>query len=363
MAYRVAASRKWMGNDGPWSTFSIRVGSPPQALEVLPASSASFSLVVLEEGCINTGPADCEALRGNVLDTKYLSTWTPILAADGSRYLYVPFPAQEILLPEQIASEIAVNPISLDVWGDTQNTIFLGGQLLAGYASSIPFLGLLGLSGFQSYPLNGSDPYNSTLQTLKNNSAVSGLTWGYTAGAKYRNPESYGSLTFGGFDSSLVDMDNALTDVDFPPGPRGKGNELTLSIKGIAIGDTTAESTDMVALLDTMVPDLWLPKTVCDLFEDKFGLEWNETWEMYLVNDTQRYRLQNESTSVSFDLTPISGSSRVVTITLPYSAFDHEVKYPLVNITDDQTTLHYFPLKRTPANTTNFLGRTFFQEA
>jgi hypothetical protein len=363
MAYRIATSGKWMGNDGPWSTFSIRVGSPPQALEVLPASSASFSLVVLEEGCPFEAPASCEALRGNVLDTGNLSSWTPILSADGSRYVYLPFPAQAIVLPEQIASEVAINPISLDVWGDTQNAITLGGQLLAGYATKTPFLGLLGLSGFQSYPLTQTTPYNSTLQTLKNNSAVSGLTWAYTAGANYKTPKSYGSLTFGGFDESLVDMNNALTDIDFPRGPGGNGDELTLSIKSITVDGTAAESTDLVALLDTMVPDLWLPKTVCDLFEDKFGLEWNETWEMYLVNDTQRGRLQSESTSVSFNLTPTSGSSKVVTITLPYSAFDHEVKYPLVNITDDQTTLHYFPLKRTPAGTTNFLGRTFFQEA
>jgi hypothetical protein len=363
MAYRIAASRKWMGNDGPWSTFTIRVGSPPQALEVLPASSASFSLVVLEEGCPPNVTASCKTLRGNVLDPRDLTTWTPLRLQDDASYGILPFPALQALLPEQIASEVAVNPISLDVWGDSQNTIFLGGQLMAGYASKTPFLGLLGLSGFPTYPISRNYPYNSTLQTLKNNSVVSGLTWAYTAGANYKTPKSYGSLTFGGFDESLVDMDNALTDIDFPRGPVGNGDELTLSIKSITIDGTAAESTDMVALLDTMVPDLWLPKTVCDLFEDKFGLEWNETWEMYLVNDTQRGRLQSESTSVSFDLTPTSGSSKVVTITLPYSAFDHEVKFPLVNITDDRTTLHYFPLKRTPKDTTNFLGRTFFQEA
>jgi hypothetical protein len=363
MAYRIAASRKWMGNDGPWSTFTIRVGSPPQALEVLPASSASFSLVVLEEGCPPDVTASCKTLRGNVLDPRDLTTWTPLRLQDDSSYGILPFPAQQALLPEQIASEVAVNPISLDVWAESSSSIYLEGQLLAGYATKTPFLGLLGLSGFQSYPLTKATPYNSTLQILKNNSDVSGLTWAYTAGANYKTPKSYGSLTFGGFDESLVDMDNALTDIDFPRGPGGNGDELTLSIKSIAVGGTAADSTNMVAILDTMLPDLWLPEAVCDLFEDKFGLVWNETWKMYLVNDTQRGRLQSESTSVSFDLTPTSGSSKVVTITLPYSAFDHEVKFPLVNITDDRTTLHYFPLKRTPKDTTNFLGRTFFQEA
>ena len=119
----------------------------------------------------------------------------------------------------------------------------------------------------------------------------------------------------------------------------------------------------MLALLDTMVPDIWLPKSVCDVFEDRFGLRWNETFGMYLVSDEQRTRLRAENTNVSFHLTPTYDSSKAISITLPYLAFDHEAKFPLAGIEDDNTTLYYFPLKRTPNDTTNFLGRTFFQEA
>ena len=81
------------------------------------------------------------------------------------------------------------------------------------------------------------------------------------------------------------------------------------------------------------------------MFEDKFGLEWNETVGMYLVSDEQRNRLRKENTSVSFELTSTSDSSTVVRIELPYPAFDHEVKFPLANISDNDTTLHYFPRK------------------
>lgn len=273
------------------------------------------------------------------------------------------FYSQPKRLFSQIKSpEIAINSISLDVWGgDSANSVFLENRLLAGYAVSSPFIGLLGLSGQETYPTNTTTSFKSPLQTLKNTSAVSGLTWAYTAGAKYKIPESYGSLTFGGFDSSLVDMDNALTDVEFLK--NFNGNELTLSIKSITVGDRVASDTDMIALLDTMVPDIWLPKSVCDLFEDKFGLQWIETFGVYLVSDEQRDRLRTENTSVSFDLTSTINSSKVVSITLPYLAFDHEVKYPLAGIDDNRTTLYYFPLKRTLNDTTNFLGRTFFQEA
>lgn len=362
MAYRIAASRQWMGNDGPWSTFSIRVGSPPQSLEVLPASSATLSLVVLEQGCSESDPANCRTLRGNVLDTGNLSTWEPLVSDSGERYLSVLLPAQQAVLNEQIASEMAINSISLDVWGgDSANSVFLKHQLLAGYAVKTPFIGLLGLSGRETYPVRANESYESPLQTLKNTGTISGLTWAYTAGAQYKVPKSYGSLTFGGFDSSLVDMDNAMTGVDFTKD--ANQNELTLNINSITIGGTVAGDTDMLALLDTMVPDIWLPKSVCDVFEDRFGLRWNETFGMYLVSDEQRTRLRAENTNVSFHLTPTYDSPKAISITLPYLAFDHEAKFPLAGIEDDNTTLYYFPLKRTPNDTTNFLGRTFFQEA
>jgi hypothetical protein len=241
----------------------------------------------------------------------------------------------------------------------------LQGQSIAGYASKKPFLGFLGLSGRETYPANATTSYPSPLQTLKNTSAVSGLTWAYTAGAYYKKPESFGSLTFGGYDSSRVNMDKALTGVNFLRD--FNGNELTLTMTSITVGNQTSNATGLVAQLDSAVPDIWVPQSIYPLFEEKFDLQWNESVGMYMVSEEQRVRLQSENTSVSFELAaPDSDSSRSVTITLPYSAFDHEVKFPLANITDDNTTLHYFPLKRLSDDTPGFqifLGRTFFQEA
>lgn len=351
-----------MGNDGPWSTFNVKIGSPPQVLEVLPASSMSVTLVVLEEGCTRSEPASCANLRGNTLDIHNLSSWEP-LTKDGSQYLYVSLPAEQPLFPYQIPSQVSVNTLALDWWGNVSaaNLMPLEGQLIAGYAATDPFLGFLGLSGRPATPVTESIPYDSPLKSLQKRSLISRLTWAYTAGAWYKIPESFGSLTFGGYDSSLVHMDEALTGVDFE---RGDGNELTVTIKTITVGDAGVQPVDqdLVALLDSVVPDIWLPKSVCDLFAEKFGLQWNDSFEMYFVSEEQRTRLRDKNTSVSFDLAPDVNSSKFVTITLPYLAFDHEVKFPLANITDN-TTLHYFPLKRTPEGTTNFLGRTFFQEA
>jgi hypothetical protein len=360
MALSITPSRHWLGNDGPWSTFDVRIGPSQKLVQVLPASSVSLTLAVLEVGCTPSEPPTCEALRGDVLHPLDLATWINITAENGQKYSNVTFPTEEFYFEQGVTSAIGVSSLG---FADLNET--LQGQLIAGYASKEPFLGFLGLSGREQFAANASTSYPSPLQTLKNNSAVSGLTWAYTAGAHYKKPESFGSLTFGGYDSSRVNMDEALTGVNFTRD--FNGNELTLTVKSITAGDQTSNTTGLVAQLDSTVPDIWLPQSVYQLFEEKFDLQWNENFSMYLVSEEQRARLQSENTSVSFELAaPDSDPSRSVTITLPYSAFDHEVKFPLANITDDNTTLYYFPLKRLPDDTPGFqifLGRTFFQEA
>jgi hypothetical protein len=359
MALSITPSRHWLGNDGPWSVFDVRIGPAQKLVHLLPASSVRLTLAVLEEGCNDTEPSTCETLRGEVLHPPE-ATWENLTAANGDPNLAVQFLTEEFYFGGGVKSAMGVSSISLADYNET-----LEGQLIAGYTSKKPFIGLLGLSGYQAYPVNTSTYYNSTLQTLKSKSAVSGLTWAYTAGAQYKTPESFGSLTFGGYDSSLVNMDEALTKVDFRR--NANGNELTLTVKSITVGDQTLDSIDLIAQLDSALPEIWLPKSVYTIFEEKFGLQWNETFGMYLVSEEQRERLLAENTSVSFNLAASeSDSTKTVTITLPYQAFDHEVGFPLAGITDGETKKPYFPLKRSPNDTSSsqvFLGRTFFQEA
>jgi hypothetical protein len=325
-----------------------------------------MTLVILDQGCPQGAPSDCDTLRGNVFNTRNSSTWQNRPVRDDSPYGIVPLPTERQFLGEDINSEMGVDFLKLDWPEDTSTELQLplGGQFIAGIVAKSFFLGLLGLSGFEFFPVSGSEPYNSTLQALGNRSKISTLTWAYTAGAKYKTPENHGSLTFGGYDSSLINMDEALTGVNFTRPPYGNGNELSLRIKTITVGETT-ESIGQVAILDSTLPDIWLPPSVCDVFVDKFHLQWNDTIQMYLISLEQAEQLARENTSVSFDLTTDSDPDKVVKITLPYAAFYREVKYPLAGITD-HTTLHYFPLKPMPDNITDFrilLGRTFFQEA
>ncbi|KAI4676424.1 uncharacterized protein J4E88_007342 [Alternaria novae-zelandiae] len=106
--------------------------------------------------------------------------------------------------------------------------------------------------------------------------------------------------------------------------------------------------------IDSTVPQLWLPEEACALFEKAFGLIWDDSLKLYLVNDTMRGRLLAENPVVQFTL--VSGEISV-NYTFPYSAFNLRLTFPFVN-----STTYYFPLKRASASARNMLGRTFLQE-
>jgi len=108
--------------------------------------------------------------------------------------------------------------------------------------------------------------------------------------------------------------------------------------------------------MDSSFPYIWLPSQACVLFEEAFGLTWDNATELYLVNDSLHDTLVLQNATVVFTIG--DPNDAYVNITFPYAAFDLTASPPLVT-----TTSRYFPFKRA-ANSIQFtLGRTFFQEA
>lgn len=60
----IAPSQAFEGNDGPWSTFALRVGTPEQVFHVVISTLSQETWVVLPEGCTTFDPSNCGALRG-----------------------------------------------------------------------------------------------------------------------------------------------------------------------------------------------------------------------------------------------------------------------------------------------------------
>ncbi len=165
-------------------------------------------------------------------------------------------------------------------------------------------------------------------------------------------------MILGGYDASKFEHNN----VEFQfAGDISR--DLVVGIQSISYSD--AKHTDSLLLkegiftfIDATVPQIWLPQDACKLFEDAFGITYNNTVDRYLVNDTTHNALLSQNASIAFELGNDVSGGATVNITLPYAAFDLEIGSPIVN-----TTQSYFPLRRAANDTQYTLGRTFLQEA
>jgi len=160
----------------------------------------------------------------------------------------------------------------------------------------------------------------------------------------------------GGYDSSKF-IENG---VSFPFNSED-ARDLTLQLESITMTDSTTSSSllpsSIPAFVDSSQPSIWLPVEACTLFEQAFGLTWNDTLELYLVNSSQHSTLLAQNANVTFTVGNLTAGANV-NITLPYAAFDLNVSSPIV-----PNPTNYFPLKRAANSTQYTLGRTFFQEA
>lgn len=220
------------------------------------------------------------------------------------------------------------------------------------------FLGMFGLGPRPTNYTNSDNPQPSFLWSLKNQSLIPSLSWGYTAGAPYRIKGVFGSLTLGGYDSSRFTANNQsfLFGSD-------ETRPLVVALQRIHLSDSfsgVAEplQTGILAALDSTVPELWLPETACDAFEKFFKLSYDNQTDRYLVSDEVHTNLTAMNPSITLTLGDTIDSSSSVRITLPYAAFDLNLSPPI-----KPNATKYFPLRRASNETQYTLGRTFFQEA
>jgi len=166
-----------------------------------------------------------------------------------------------------------------------------------------------------------------------------------------------GSLVFGGYDSSKVQAANIT--VAFGP---DISRDLTVGLQSISTSISGQQHnllpTPIFTFIDSAIPHIWLPISSCTEFERAFGLTYDKTQGLYLVNDTLHASLLAQNASISFRLGNTTTIGETIDITLPYAAFDLWVDYPIVT-----NKTRYFPLKRADNDTQYTLGRTFLQEA
>jgi len=351
-----APSQSWDGNDGRWSTFIVRVGTPEQDFRVLPSTSGHETFIPVPEGCIASDPADCGALRGamqfagkqsNGFLTNSSSTWKPV-------GLYT------LNLSDRLG--IGGNGLfGLDSVGlmlQNSGGLKLDRQVVAGIATKDFYLGLFGLGPKPSNFTDFENPEPAFMQTLKDQKKIPSLSFAYTAGAAYKMPQLPGSLTLGGYDASRFTPNDQTFSFS-----ADDSRVLSVGLQHITaintlLGSRSLLTSPTLTLIDSTVPHIWLPKESCDQFAEAFGLTYDSNTDLYLVNDTYHEKLRALQPTITFILGNDNNVAKAVAIQMPYGAFDLQASHPYY-----PNATNYFPIRRAVNDTQYTLGRTFLQEA
>jgi hypothetical protein len=219
------------------------------------------------------------------------------------------------------------------------------------------FMGLFGLGITDNNFGTGAHPafleafYTSTIP-------IPSLSYGYTSGASYRTGNYYGSLTLGGVDSTRFTP---------PKHYYPFSSDLTTTVQSIIVDTTkgsesaTLDTSDythgFIANIDSTLPYFWLPQSVCDRFQQIFGLEYDNSTDLYIINGTMRQQNLDNRANITMKFAESTTSPNFTNIVLPYQAFDLQASWPIYT-----NATYYFPIRRAPSNV-NILGRTLLQEA
>ncbi|KAG9997143.1 acid protease, partial [Aureobasidium melanogenum] len=355
--FSFAPSQYWDGNDGSWSSFMVRIGTPPQDFRVFPSTTGQETLIPVPEGCTQDDPANCGSLRGVMpfqgdADTGFLSnastTWTDI-------GVYTTDLETNLGINANGAYGFDTVGLQVENSGGIQQTH----QVVAGIADKSFMYGVFGLGPKPSNFSVLSDPQPSFLTSLRENNTIPSKSYAYTAGASYRYSKVLGSLTVGGYDASRMNGNGTVFPFASDDSRPLQVGVTQITARNTLLGTATLYSTGYFSLVDSTVPHIWMPQAACDNFASNFGLNYDNQTDLYLINDTIHTKLQQLNPTIIFQLSPETTDGGPSTnIVLPYSAFDLQASYPYYT-----NSTKYFPIRRAANNTQYILGRTFLQEA
>ena len=153
-------------------------------MRVIPSTAGQSTWVIAPSGCPPDEPGispslPCPQSRGGLFDPSRSSSWHALsnnsLGLDAN------------LGYGDLSALYGLDTIQLG-FSDSIGGPRLDSQILSALAPEHYFVGLFGLNHQATNLSNFSIPHPSALTTLKENSLIPSLSWGYTAGAQYRKP-------------------------------------------------------------------------------------------------------------------------------------------------------------------------------
>ncbi|OCK84717.1 acid protease [Lepidopterella palustris CBS 459.81] len=357
--YVVPPSQSFDGDDGRWSTFSINVGTPGQDLRVQVSTQSGETWVIVPDGCYPEDGANCPSLRGaqpfnsassRGFQSNISSTWSTIGVYSLDLEQKLNYTGNGLYGFDRVA----LGPAS------DNSALSLDHQIVAGVAEPDYYMGHIGLGVQPSSFSSLSQPSQSFLIQMWNQTKIPSLSYAYTAGAKYRLKSVFGSLILGGYDDTRFTPNNISFSFS-----NDAARLLTVGVQSIIAmnsleGTYALTSTGHWSLIDSTVPHIWLPQDVCDGFQKAFGLTYDPTTDLYLINSTIHDKLLSLNPTITFKLANsiLDTGANWTDIVLPYAAFDLQASYPIY-----PNATNYFPIRRAANESQYVIGRTLLQEA
>lgn len=300
------------------------------------------------KGC-ELSNASCSESRGGIFAPNLSLTYIPV-----GIYRLPTF--EEAYVGQSGYADTAIDTVQFTP-SNGANNISVKKQCVSGIADESFWHGTFPLSPRRVQLTSPSRDYPSLLQSLVDESIIPSLSWAYTAGAYYHDPPAFVSLTLGGYDRKRI----AGSSLQIPFSSVSENRDLVVEVRSMSyneFGSSPLLTTPIPSFIDSLVPQIWLPLSVCQNFERALNLTWDEHTELYLVDDATRTNLLSRDLNFTFSLGAVGTGNTTVEVTLPYAAFDLQMTPPAVN-----TTSRYFPLKRAANESQSILGRVFLQEA
>ncbi|CCX07371.1 aspartic peptidase domain-containing protein [Pyronema domesticum] len=357
---------RWLGNDGKWSTITLRIGNQPQVVYLQASTGSSITTVVGPGWCDNTSTDYACDLRGRVFNPAQSTTWQSIgsYATQPQPYLYDESSSLGFLKTNSKDYGWAnFGRDTIKIANDQGPDFRIDHQTIGVINDTTTLLGTLGLS-VKSRSFANEERYPSFLSSLHDNGTIPTKSFGYTAGNYRKLRGTTLDVVLGGSNLGRYTPNNATFQLNANQDPVASLKGLTVSATGVPSwgGGSHILLTEPVNVrIDSSTPFMWLPLEVCKAFEAAFGLTWNSTNNLYLLNDTNIYNdLKQLNITFTFSLGTGPADPAPATIQVPYSTFDLDISWPYVNTRQD---MKYFPLKRSSNPDQYTLGRSFLQEA
>jgi hypothetical protein len=165
----VPASQNFEGNDGPWSSFTLQIGTPAQDVNVLISTAGYQTWAVVPEGCTPSDPPSCAMLRGGEFLTNRSTTWTRNNVTTNGTFTL----GLELNLDYSGNRLYGSDTIGLGWQGSSGPS--LDQQIVAGIATKEFYLGIFGLNPRPSNFTNFDHPIPSYMTNLKERSMTPSL--------------------------------------------------------------------------------------------------------------------------------------------------------------------------------------------